>query len=151
MRLKSEYYHEKRHFVERPEYVGDELFHAQFLERIERSSSEYGALSNRLLEMQQAGSQILSAEDKTDLRKKVQQCARSVLPNKTEAPMTRAWWHFIEMRASAHAEIEIRELATRVFLCLFRADSVLFSDYITPVHNPAPTGRIRHIRFHPCR
>ncbi len=121
-------------FVERPEYAGDELFHAQFLERIERSSSEYAALSNRLLEMQQAGTQILSAEAKTDLRKKVQQCARSVLPNETEAPMVmtgnaRAWRHFIEMRASAHAEIEIRELAMRVFLCLYKTDPVLFSDY----------------------
>ena len=121
-------------FVERPEYAEDELFHAQFLERIERASGEYAALSNRLLEMQQAGSQILSAEAKTDLRKKVQQCARSVLPNETEAPMVmtgnaRAWRHFIEMRASAHAEIEIRELAMRVFLCLYQTDPVLFSDY----------------------
>lgn len=122
-------------FVERPEYVGDELFHAQFLERIERASGEYAALSNRLLEMQQAGTQILSAEAKTDLRKKVQQCARSVLPNETEAPMVmtgnaRAWRHFIEMRASAHAEIEIRALALRVFLCLYKTDPVLFSDYM---------------------
>ncbi len=33
------------------------------------------------------------------------------------------------MRASAHAEIEIRELAMRVFLCLRRTDPVLFGDY----------------------
>jgi thymidylate synthase (FAD) len=121
-------------FVERPEYQQDELFHTQFLERIERASAEYAALSSRLLEMQQAGAQILSAEAKTDLRKKVQQCARSVLPNETEAPMVmtgnaRAWRHFLEMRASAHAEIEIRELALRVFLCLYQTDPVLFSDY----------------------
>lgn len=121
-------------FVERPEYQQDELFHTQFLERIERASAEYAALSSRLLEMQQAGAQILSAEAKTDLRKKVQQCARSVLPNETEAPMVmtgnaRAWRHFLEMRASAHAEIEIRELALRVFLCLYKTDPVLFSDY----------------------
>src|SRR6266487_4492452 len=121
-------------FVERPEYSEDEQFHAQFLERIERASSEYAALTNRLLEMQQAGTKILSAEARTDLRKKVQQCARSVLPNETEAPMVvtgnaRAWRHFIEMRASAHAEIEIRELAVRIFLCLYLTDPVLFGDY----------------------
>jgi thymidylate synthase ThyX len=121
-------------FVERPEYSEDEQFHEQFLERIERASSEYAALTNRLLEMQQAGTKILSAEERTDLRKKVQQCARSVLPNETEAPIVvtgnaRAWRHFIEMRASAHAEIEIRELAVRVFLCLHLADPVLFGDY----------------------
>lgn len=121
-------------FVERPEYQGDELFHAQFIERIERASAEYAALTNRLLEMQQAGTQILSAEAKTDLRKKVQQCARSVLPNETEAPIVvtgnaRSWRHLIEMRADAHAEIEIRELAVRAFLCLYKTDPILFSDY----------------------
>lgn len=121
-------------FVERPEYRKDEQFHARFLERIERAASEYAALTNRLLEMQQAGTKILSAEAKTDLRKKVQQCARSVLPNETEAPIVvtanaRAWRHFIEMRASAHAEIEIRELAVRVLLCLYKTDPVLFGDY----------------------
>ena len=121
-------------FVERPEYQEDDLFHTQFLERIERSAAEYAALTNRLLEMQQAGTKILTAEAKTDLRKKVQQCARSLLPNETEAPIVvtgnaRSWRHFIEMRASAHAEIEIRELAVRAFLCLQRTDPVLFSDY----------------------
>ncbi|HLH61079.1 MAG TPA: FAD-dependent thymidylate synthase [Ktedonobacteraceae bacterium] len=121
-------------FVERREYQEDEELHAQFLERIERAAGEYAALTNRLLEMQQAGTKILSAEARTDLRKKVQQTARSVLPNETEAPIVvtgnaRAWRHIIEMRANAHAETEIRELAVRVFLCLYLADPVLFGDY----------------------
>lgn len=121
-------------FVERPEYSTDEQLHAQFLQRIDRVADEYATLTSRLLEMQQSGVSILSAEERTDLRKKVQQCARSVLPNETEAPMVvtanaRAWRHFIEMRADAHAEIEIRELAVRVFLCLQRTDPVLFDDY----------------------
>jgi thymidylate synthase (FAD) len=121
-------------FVERPEYTTDERLHQQFLERIERAAAEYAALTNRLLEMQQTGATILSAEQRTDLRKKVQQCARSVLPNETEAPIVitgnaRAWRHVIEARADAHAEIEIRELAVRIFLCLRLADPVLFGDY----------------------
>lgn len=121
-------------FVERPEYSSDEELHQQFLERIERAASEYAALSNRLLEMQQAGVPILSGEQRTDLRKKVQQAARSVLPNETEAPIVvtgnaRAWRHVIEARADAHAEVEIRELAVRVFLCLHLTDPVLFGDY----------------------
>lgn len=121
-------------FVERPEYRTDEQLHVQFLRRIDRAAEEYSALTSRLLEMQQSGASILSAEERTDLRKKVQQCARSVLPNETEAPIVvtanaRAWRHFIEMRADAHAEIEIRELAVRVFLCLQRTDPVLFDDY----------------------
>jgi thymidylate synthase (FAD) len=121
-------------FVERPEYQDDEDLHSQFLERIERAASEYSFLTNRLLEMQQAGVSILSAEVQTDLRKKVQQTARSVLPNETEAPIVvtgnaRAWRHVIEMRASPHAETEIRELAVRIFLCLRLTDPVLFGDY----------------------
>lgn len=121
-------------FVERPEYQDDEDLHSQFLQRIERAASEYASLTNRLLEMQQAGVSILSAEVRTDLRKKVQQTARSVLPNETEAPIVvtgnaRAWRHVIEMRASAHAETEIRELAMRIFLCLRLTDPVLFGDY----------------------
>jgi thymidylate synthase (FAD) len=68
------------------------------------------------------------------MRKKVQQTARSVLPNETEAPIVvtgnaRAWRHVMSMRASAHAETEIRELAVRIFLCLTLTDPVLFSDY----------------------
>ncbi len=121
-------------FVERPEYQDDDELHAQFLERIERAAGEYAALTNRLLEMQQEGTKILSAEARTDLRKKVQQTARSVLPNETEAPIAvtgnaRSWRHVIEMRASAHAETEIRELALRIFLCLYQTEPVLFGDY----------------------
>ncbi|GAC1399320.1 MAG: hypothetical protein NVS4B12_06780 [Ktedonobacteraceae bacterium] len=121
-------------FVERPEYQGDDFLHNQFLQRIERAADEYATLTNRLLEMQKAGVNILTAEAKTDLRKKVQQSARSVLPNETEAPIVvtgnaRAWRHVIEERASAHAEIEIRELGVRAFLCLRQADPVLFDDY----------------------
>ena len=121
-------------FVERPEYQGDDFLHNQFLQRIERAADEYAMLTNRLLEMQKAGTSILSAEAKTDLLKKVRQSARSVLPNETETVIVvtgnvRAWRHVIEERASAHAEVEIRELAVRAFLCLQQADPVLFDDY----------------------
>ncbi len=121
-------------FVERPEYQQDDELHQQFLQRIERAAGEYASITNRLLEMQQAGVNILSAEVKTDLLKKVRQGARSVLPNETEAPIVttanaRAWRHVIEMRASPHAEVEIRELAVRIFLCLRLIDPVLFGDY----------------------
>ncbi len=121
-------------FVERPEYQNDELLHTQFLQRIERAADEYATLTNRLLEMQNAGVNILSAEAKTDLLKKVRQSARSVLPNETETVIVvtgnvRAWRHFIEERASTHAEVEIRELGVRTFLCIQQADPVLFDDY----------------------
>lgn len=121
-------------FVERPEYALDEELHALFLQRIERAAAEYAAITERILQMQHTGTQLLSAQARTDLRKKVQQTARSLLPNETEAPIVvtgnaRAWRHVISMRASAHAETEIRELAVRIFLCLALTDPVLFSDY----------------------
>ena len=126
-------------FVERPEYQEDPDLHAAFERRIDAAACEYNGIAERLLEQQKSGSGILSAEARTDLRKKVQQAARSVLPNETEAPIVvtanaRAWRHILEMRANPHAEIEIRALAFRAYLCLAAADPILFGDYrITPL------------------
>ncbi|MGH3087050.1 MAG: FAD-dependent thymidylate synthase, partial [Rubrobacteraceae bacterium] len=121
-------------FVERPEYQNDGELHRLFEERADRASAEYEAMAETLLERQEGGAAMLSADYKTDARKKVQQTARSLLPNETEAPMVwtgniRALRHVIEMRADAHAESEIRNLALRVFLCLYKADPILFGDY----------------------
>jgi len=121
-------------FVERPEYVNDPELHALFVERIDRAAEEYKRMAEALLERQRAGAGILSAEARTDLRKKVQQTARSLLPNETEAPLVvtgnaRAWRHVIEMRANEHAETEIRALAFNAYLCLAAADPILFGDY----------------------
>ena len=49
-------------------------------------------------------------------RKQARQAARAVLPNATETRIVvtgnyRAWRHFIAMRASEHADVEIRRLA----------------------------------------
>lgn len=121
-------------FVERPEYVEDAALHTAFEQRIDRAAADYDQIAEQLLARQKGGAPLLSADARTDLRKKVQQAARSVLPNETEAPLVatanaRAWRHFLEMRASAHAEIEIRALAFRVYLCLRAADPLLYGDY----------------------
>ncbi|HLI49547.1 MAG TPA: FAD-dependent thymidylate synthase [Chthonomonas sp.] len=121
-------------FVERPEYQQNPTLHAEFLERIDRAAADYERTVERLLEAQQAGQPLLSAEMRTDLRKKVQQTARSLLPNETEAPLVvtgnaRAWRHFLEMRASFHAEIEIRALAFLAYRCLVAVEPILFEDY----------------------
>lgn len=121
-------------FVERPEYQEDEELHRLFEERADRAAAEYGTMADRLLERQEGGASMLTADYKTDARKKVQQTARSLLPNETEAPMVftgnvRALRHIIEMRADAHAESEIRNLALRLFLCLRTVDPILFGDY----------------------
>jgi thymidylate synthase (FAD) len=121
-------------FVERPEYQSDQELHALFEERADRAAAEYEAMAGRLLERQEKGAALLDAEYKTDARKKVQQTARSLLPNETEAPMVftgnvRALRHIVEMRADEHAESEIRNLAVWLFLCLVTADPILFGDY----------------------
>ncbi|HEV2094014.1 MAG TPA: FAD-dependent thymidylate synthase [Rubrobacter sp.] len=121
-------------FVERPEYQEDEELHRLFEERADRAAAGYEEMAERLLGRQGEGHAMLSADQKTDARKKVQQTARSLLPNETEAPMVftgnvRALRHIVEMRADAHAESEIRGLALRLFLCLRTADPILFGDY----------------------
>lgn len=121
-------------FVERPEFQDGGKFHQLFLERIDRAYAEYHKLAEALLAEQGSGAAILSAEAKTDLRKKVNQAARGLLPNETETIMVitgnaRAWRHVIEMRASDHSELEIRALAVRLFLCLQQIEPILFGDY----------------------
>jgi thymidylate synthase (FAD) len=71
----------------------------------------------------------------TDLRKKVREAARGVLPNDTASVIhvtanVRGWRHFIEMRASRHAEVGIRMVANQVYDCLASACPILFGDYV---------------------
>ena len=121
-------------FVERPEYRDHPALHKSFEERIDRAAREYAEIADELLSLQSEGDQLLSADAKTDRRKRVQQTARSVLPNETETILVlsgnvRSWRHMIEMRTDQHAEAEIRDLFFRIFLCLRMAEPLLFEDY----------------------
>ena len=121
-------------FVERPEYRDHPALHKSFEERIDRAAREYEEIADELLSLQSEGDQLLSADAKTDRRKRVQQTARSVLPNETETILVlsgnvRSWRHMIEMRTDQHAESEIRDLFFRIFLCLRMAEPLLFEDY----------------------
>lgn len=121
-------------FVERPEYQADPSLHEFFVSRIDRAFCEYEKLIEYLIEKQKSGEEILSAERKTDLRKKVRQAARSLLPNETEAPImvtanVRAWRHFFNMRVSEHAEVEIRRVGFETFRCIRDLAPLLFSDF----------------------
>src|SRR5690606_22324123 len=65
---------------------------------------------------------------------RARQAARSALPNSTETKIVvtgnaRAWRHFLEMRGSATAEAEIRELALKVLEVLRAEAPNLFGDY----------------------
>lgn len=121
-------------FVERPEYQTDQVLHAQFEERIDKARKDYEETAEVLLARQQSGDEILSADQRTDRRKKVQQAARSLLPNETETVImttgnARAWRHVLSMRGSEHAEIEIRRAAFRAYEILNRVSPMLFQDF----------------------
>lgn len=121
-------------FVERPEYQADEALHERFLKRIDSAAEEYEFLASTLYERQAKGDTTLSAERKTDLRKKVQQTARSCLPNETETFLVvtangRAWRHACEMRANEAAETEIRHAFVMIFNTLKMVSPILFEDY----------------------
>src|SRR5215210_7615121 len=51
-------------FVERPEYQEDEELHRLFEERADRAAAEYEAMADLLLERQEGGSSMLSADYK---------------------------------------------------------------------------------------
>ena len=67
-------------------------------------------------------------------RKQARQVARAVLPNATETRIVvtgnyRAWRHFIAMRASEHADIEIRRLAVACLRQLTDIAPAVFADF----------------------
>ncbi len=67
-------------------------------------------------------------------RKQARQAARAVLPNDTETRIVvtgnyRAWRHFIAMRASEHADIEIRGLAIACLRELAAVAPAVFADF----------------------
>jgi thymidylate synthase (FAD) len=67
-------------------------------------------------------------------RKQARQAARAVLPNATETRIVvtgnyRAWRHFIAMRASEHADVEIRRLAIACLRQLVEAAPAVFGDF----------------------
>jgi len=67
-------------------------------------------------------------------RKQARQVARAVLPNDTETRIVvtgnyRAWRHFIAMRASEHADVEIRRVAITCLRELVSVAPAVFADF----------------------
>jgi thymidylate synthase (FAD) len=67
-------------------------------------------------------------------RKQARQAARAVLPNATETRIVvtgnyRAWRHFVAMRASEHADVEIRRLAIECLRQLAGVAPAVFADF----------------------
>jgi thymidylate synthase (FAD) len=118
-------------FVERPEFQKNEELHQRFCDRVDSAAFEYDEIAALLMKSM---AEKLSSMPKTEARKAVNQAARAVLPNETEAPIVvtanvRAWRHFCEMRGSKHAEPEIRSVAAKTLRCLSYVAPSLFSDY----------------------
>lgn len=127
-------------FVERPEYQKDSFLHTEFKIRIDNFANKYERLADYLLKQQKEWLEAVKIPGqegvytRTELRKKVQQCSRSLLPNETETVLVctgnvRAWRNILEQRGSEHAEIEINRLAYKLYRCLFERDPLLFADY----------------------
>ncbi len=132
-------------YVEPDVIASDPDLHAVWAEAVNVSRAAYDRLVAGLQE------KFSGEADKTLRRKLARQAARSVLPNATETKIfltgnARALRHFIELRGSEHADVEIRKVAVQV-LGLMQAESPsMFSDYTLV---PLPDGTFATQTDHP--
>lgn len=115
-------------FVEPDPIAADPALHRIWVEAVEHALAAYASLVDGLAE------RFVAVQDRTLARKMARQAARSILPNATETRIfitanARALRHFIEMRCSEHAEVEIRRLAGAMLELLQREAPHLFGDY----------------------
>ena len=106
----------------------DPELNALFEEAAEASLASYTKLLEGLEK------KFADVENVTARRKQARQAARSVLPNATETRIVvtgnyRAMRHFVAMRASEHADVEIRELAIAMLRELQRVAPHVFNDF----------------------
>ncbi|MCM3924642.1 FAD-dependent thymidylate synthase [Frankia sp. AiPs1] len=127
--LSQRYVPERDAAIVEPEVVaGDPELHALFEQAAAASLEAYG----RLLEGLEKRFADIAAP--TSRRKQARQAARSVLMNATETRIVvtgnyRAWRHFIAMRASEHADVEIRGLAVTILRELQAVAPNVFADF----------------------
>jgi thymidylate synthase (FAD) len=131
-------------YVEPDCIAADPELHRLWLDAVAHSHQAYVKLAERLQDA------FKDEPDRTLRRKLARQAARSVLPNATETKIfvsvnARALRHFIEMRASRHAEVEIRKLAVQVLRVMQREAPNLFNDYQLV---PLPDGTFEAVTTH---
>lgn len=115
-------------YVEPDCIAGNPELHRLWLDAVAQSHKAYMQLTEKLLDT------FKDEPDRTLRRKLARQAARSVLPNATETKIfvsanARALRHFIELRGSRHAEVEIRKLAVQVLNIMKKEAPNLFDDY----------------------
>ncbi|MCZ2861031.1 FAD-dependent thymidylate synthase [Blastococcus sp. VKM Ac-2987] len=106
----------------------DPELHARFVAATDAARAAYDELLHGLEE------RFADVPNATLRRKQARQAARSVLPNATESRIVvtgnyRAWRHFVAMRASEHADVELRELAVACLRELHRVAPNVFGDF----------------------
>ncbi len=114
--------------VEPDVIAADPELHARFLAATEASLAAYTDLLEGLQK------KFAGIDNATQRRKQARQAARSVLPNATETRIVvtgnyRAWRHFVAMRASEHADVEIRDCAVACLRELQRVAPNVFADF----------------------
>jgi len=131
-------------YVEPDVIANDPALHAEWVEAVEVARRAYDRLVAGL-------ERHYAAEpDRTLRRKLARQAARSVLPNATETRIfvtanARALRHFIEMRGSEAADVEIRKVALQVLELMRRESPALFSDYeLVPLPDGGQAVRTTH-------
>ncbi len=103
-----------------------------FTAAVDASRATYSELLRRL-EAKLVGDEA-SGSRAVLRRKQARQAARAVLPNATETRIVvtgnyRAWRHFIAVRASEHADVEMRRLAIECLRQLVAVAPQVFSDF----------------------
>jgi thymidylate synthase (FAD) len=127
--LSQRYVPERNAAMVEPDVIAsDPELHEKFVAASEAGLAAY----NDLLAALEA--KFADVPNATLRRKQARQAARSVLPNATETRIVvtgnyRAWRHFIAMRASEHADVEIRELAVECLRQLQKAAPNVFGDF----------------------
>jgi thymidylate synthase (FAD) len=106
----------------------DPELHKRFVAATEASLRAYNELLEGLAH------RFADVPSATLRRKQARQAARSVLPNATETRIVvtgnyRAWRHFIALRATEHADVEIRELAVECLRQLRQVAPNVFADF----------------------
>ncbi|MBT8224359.1 MAG: FAD-dependent thymidylate synthase [Dactylosporangium sp.] len=119
--------------VEPDVIAADPNLHELFTEATQTAVSAYSDLLEGL-EGHFAAEGGDQTPNRTLLRKQARQAARAVLPNATETRIVvtgnyRAWRHFIAMRATEHADVEIRQVAIMCLRELLRLAPNVFADF----------------------
>jgi thymidylate synthase (FAD) len=127
--LSQRYVPEREAAVVEPAVIAeDPELHERFVAATDAAVAAYTELLDGLER------RLADVPNATLRHKQARQAARSVLPNATETRIVvtgnyRAWRHFVAMRASEHADVEMREVAIACLRELQRVAGNLFGDF----------------------